>query len=148
MQRSGQIAFLWGLAVGMPLLLVVVAGELFGWLTARHRPYEGDVLLWQLAVTALPFVVLAVPGTLVARASRSWMAAGIAGAVMACALWGYYYVNGYRYWRDHLARGTRPGGGVDFGVAFLMLASPVLVGLTMAAAHRFITVRQGSVKRG
>jgi hypothetical protein len=146
MTRIGQVAVLWGLAIGLPLLLVVGVGEVFWRITNRSRPGDGDVLLWQLGLTALPFVVLAVLGTLAPDTSRARMAAGIAGSVMACALWGYYYVDGYRYWRDHLAPGTPPGGGVDFGVAFLMLFSPVLIGMAMAAAHRFSTVRQRVVK--
>ena len=146
MTRKSQIAVLWGLAIGLPLLLVVGVGEVFWRITNRSRPGDGDALLVQLGLAALPFVVLAVLGTLAAGTSRARMAAGIAGTVMACALWGYYYVDGYQYWRAHLAPGTTPGGGVDFGVAFLMLFSPVLVGLAMAATHRVVTVRQRVVK--
>ena len=77
---------------------------------------EWGIFLVQVVLVATPFVILALAGV---RDRVPW----ILGGVLTAALWGYYLFDGIRY------------PGVNFGLAFLMLVSPVIIsGACLVAA--------------
>ena len=75
---------------------------------------EWGVFLFQMVLVAVPFGLLALAGI---RHKAPW----IMGGALTAALWGYYLFDGIRYQLS----GDR--SGVNFGLAFLMLASPVII---------------------
>jgi len=142
--RSRRL-FLWILALALPLFLVVLGGQWFWAATERSPPEGGSITLFQLALTAAPFLILALLATVAREAGAAFTVAAIAGAVMSAGLWLAYYFAGYVYWRDHLRPGSDGGGGgADFGVMFLLLFSPLFVGGAMFLAFRVARLRRGA----
>ncbi len=141
MPDRSQRVFLWATAIVLPLLLVVAGNALFWRLTERASPDTTGILLFQLGLTAFPFVLLATVAMAAKRLGPPWTWALATGAFVSTGLWMTYYIDGYIYWRDHLATGSGGGGGVDFGIIFLMLFSPLVVGGAMFVAFRVARLR-------
>jgi hypothetical protein len=103
----------------------VVAGEALGFSALTGRPLdlaaERGVLLFQVAIVAAPFLLLALAGT---RDKLPWLVA----FALTLALWGYLLFDGVRY---HWSGDT---SGANIGLGLILLVSPlVIAGAAMAA---------------
>ena len=115
MTDRGKLAWLWALVLLVPLMVAGV-GALSG------MPGEGYLAV--MAWFALPFALLALIATFRGMRRGGWLEAGIAGALVTFAFWGIFILT--------LAR-REPSRTHDpnVGMALLMLASPVIVGVVM-----------------
>jgi hypothetical protein len=125
-------SFLWLLVVVTPGFFVY-AGDWAFW-TVTDRPYrfneEPDILFIRAVLVLVPFLLLAVKATFKNektsnQTKSTLLQAALIGIGLNLLFWGYYYYDGYIYWRD------QPGTGANIGLGILMLLSPLLIGYTM-----------------
>jgi hypothetical protein len=114
-----------GLAVFIGLLTIVIVSGCFSLVTGRplNLREEWGVFLFQALIVAIPFGLLALSGV---RDRIPWLV----GLALTTAFWGYYLFDGIRY---------QLGGdksGVNFGLAFLMLASPAVISAACLVAAK------------
>jgi hypothetical protein len=115
-------------------------GRWVEWLLTPRRTGEfnfndiafDDIVWVHTAMVGTPFLLLALyssgaprPGPTPGNASPGSGRAAILGVLVTCLVWGYYYYDGYAYQRDQRTTGA------DFGVAFLVLGSPLIVACAM-----------------
>lgn len=130
---SNFVFLLWSLALIAPFVALWVGPWLLWSLTDRPSRYPQGYGAWLfLTVLAMvPFVVLARAGQVQEErhgpsVTRSGLiGAAVAGVGLFFVLWGLLYYNSYLHWKSPWR------GGFNFGLAFIMLASPIWVGLAM-----------------
>jgi hypothetical protein len=116
------------LALGIGLLTVVVETGTFSLATGRAVNLKDE---WESFFVQVVFV--AAPFGLLSLARIKDRAAWLTGLALTAAFWGYYLFDGIRY---------QLGGdksGVNLGLVFLMLLSPVIISavcLGIAKANR------------
>ena len=110
--KSRFLAVLLALAIAVGV--VVGSAALFTLLTGRPFEFAADVLTFQLAIAAAPFLALAIIGV---RNRRPWLV----GLWLTLALWGYFLFEGVRYqWNPD-------GSGANIGLGLIMLFSPLVI---------------------
>lgn len=115
---------LWLVLAALGIGAAVVAAEdlLFSLLTGRPLSFAADVQPVSALFVALPFLVLAITG---ARTRLPWLV----GLALTLGLWGYFLNAGVSYqWHPD-------GSGVNIGLAFIMLASPLVFTPILLAVH-------------
>jgi len=142
-------AYLWLLCLLMPVSCVWVGAYVFWAATNRAWVFmqEPGVLVFQSALVALPFVLLALhaerraKNTPLQGVRRSYVRASVAGVAVTLCAWAYYFWDGYTYWAE------KKTSGADFGLGCFMLLSPLLVLLAMRVAaigHRAVRTQHES----
>ena len=113
-------------AVAIGVITVSSVAGIFSIATGNPLNLRGEwsVLLFQMLLVSVPF-------GLMARAGVSDGMAWFVGVALTAALWGYYLFVGIRYQLgDH-------HGGVDIGLALLMLVSPAFISAACFVVARF-----------
>jgi hypothetical protein len=95
----------------------VVAGGnaiAFSLLTDRPMSQEGGPIIFESALVSIPFIAIALTGTL---RKAPWLV----GLALTLALWGYILYEGvtYQWYPD--------GTGANIGLGLILLASPVFI---------------------
>jgi hypothetical protein len=110
------------LAIGIGLVTVVVNAGAFSEITGNplNLAEEWSVFLFQILLAAAPFGLLAYFGV---RDRSAW----VLGIGLTAILWGYYLYDGIRY---QLSGDT---SGVNMGLAFLLMASPIFISIACFA---------------
>jgi hypothetical protein len=94
----------------------------FSLLTGRSLGLEWGILALQSLFVSIPFVAVALTGTL---RKAPWLV----GLALTVILWGYYLFEGVSYqWHPD-------GTGADIGLGFMMLASPVVITAICLGVH-------------
>ena len=140
-ERDEFIGFLWGWAIGYPLVMIWGVDLVVSAALRRDMSLASEWLpkLFQSAIAALPFVALAVCGmTLLGtgrlstsdrRAFRGLRFAAVAVTTASVALWVTYY------WDTIAAYNQRTLGGANIGLGLLILFSPLLLSLLIPIAY-------------
>ncbi|PTS84742.1 hypothetical protein DBR17_07370 [Sphingomonas sp. HMWF008] len=93
-------------------------------------PYD-DQYLAQIALTSVPFVLLALSG---ASSKRGWLTA----LILTCVCWGMFALDGQRF-----ASGGE-GGGANIGLGILLLFGPFVIAIASFLANATVRKREGA----
>lgn len=140
-ERDEFITFLWGWAIGYPLVIVWGVDFIVSAALRRDMALASEWLpkLFQSAIAALPFVALAVCGMALLgrdqwgggdrRIVSGLRFASVTVTAASVALWIAYY------WDSIAAYNQRTLGGANIGLGLLLLFSPLLLSLIIPVAY-------------
>lgn len=94
----------------------------FSLLTGQSLSDEWGIIAWQALLVSLPFIAVALTGTV---RKAPWLA----GLALTVALWSYYLYDGVAYQRHP------DETGANIGLGLIMLVSPVFITVTCLGVY-------------